>query len=853
MDLFHRHLAEQVTDALRRGIAVVVDPAAAFGPFFDDLTASVAQSAEHPATCEITVNGTRARFARFDGSWFALREAVEPFTGGDDRPEPPVLLYVPAPLPSDTHNVLMELWSIGGQLTWDFEREARACLRRKFTDGIIDEVLEGGRATYDDVVLFLGQDRQVSRLKLIFGDLPELDLLVRWLAEDRDDEAIAQKGAVDELYRLVGSKLGLLLAADVPLAQARARMARYVLINEFRHDLEGEAPSSLATVEAPGRDEHRAHTLAIAQGFRAKHPEPYVVRADQVEQEFRLAHCKVPPDRLGRIDTFRFEERLLLDWTARLLEDRRYADAQAVVLARESSFWVERPDGSQGLPRKEQWELCRRVAELGLRVAAVAGELPGPSAGPEVWVQGYAAPDGWHRVDTAQRSLETWRAQMSDESVCERAVGVALREHERLLQEMATGFARALATAGWSVPRVLHQTRVHPDVVARSGGPVAWFVVDAMRYEMGAELARLLDGVDDLYLQPAIAALPSITEIGMAALLPGASGSFSVEAHKGRLAAVVDGAHLCNLADRRKYLLSRVPDSADMTLGHALQDRQSELKKRVAGKSLIVVRSQEIDLFGESGDDLGARRAMAEVLGDIARAVRRLSRAGVEHFVVTADHGHLFGLRKGDDMKTDAPGGDTLDLHRRCWIGRGGTTPPGTRRVTAGELGYASDLELVFPTGLGVFKAGGDLSFHHGSTSLQELVIPVLSFRVPSGEAPTGAGGFEVRLTAVPDKVTNRVFIVTVEATSSELFRNDALPVRVVLLSEHEQVGHAGMASGAELDRDRGVLHVKHAAPAHVGMNLQRDTIDALRVVVLDPDSGAALATSASIPVSLLR
>ena len=77
-----------------------------------------------------------------------------------------------------------------------------------------------------------------------------------------------------------------------------------------------------------------------------------------------------------------------------------------------------------------------------------------------------------------------------------------------------------------------------------------------------------------------------------------------------------------------------------------------------------------------------------------------------------------------------SPGGDEVDLHRRCWIGRGGATPAGCVRVSAAALGYDSDLDFVFPLGSGVFKAGGDLAFHHGGPSLQELVIPVLTVRM---------------------------------------------------------------------------------------------------------------------------
>src|SRR4029077_16578845 len=125
-----------------------------------------------------------------------------------------------------------------------------------------------------------------------------------------------------------------------------------------------------------------------------------------------------------------------------------------------------------------------------------------------------------------------------------------------------------------------------------------------------------------------------------------------------------------------------------------------------------------------------------------ARAIRKLAAAGVEHAVVTADHGHLFFPSDRDEsMRIDSPGGDEVDLHRRCWIGRGGATPAGCVRVSAAELGYDSDLDFVFPQGCGVFKAGGDLAFHHGGPSLQELVIPVLTVRMKAsgpGRSATG-------------------------------------------------------------------------------------------------------------------
>ncbi len=107
---------------------------------------------------------------------------------------------------------------------------------------------------------------------------------------------------------------------------------------------------------------------------------------------------------------------------------------------------------------------------------------------------------------------------------------------------------------------------------------------------------------------------------------------------------------------------------------------------------------------------------MDTVIDNLARAIRRLAGAGVGRTVVTADHGHVFfPVARDESMKTEAPGGATVDLHRRCWIGRGGATPAGTIRVSASALGYAADFDLVFPRACGVLRRVAYLAFHHGA------------------------------------------------------------------------------------------------------------------------------------------
>jgi hypothetical protein len=420
---------------------------------------------------------------------------------------------------------------------------------------------------------------------------------------------------------------------------------------------------------------------------------------------------------------------------------------------------------------------------------------------------------------------------------------------------MAEGYTRALESGSWSVPGVLHQTRIFPEVVETTSERTAYFFVDAMRYEMGAELKDQLRDGEDVTLVPAVGVLPSVTVLGMAALLPGAASSYSVVEHKGKLAACIDDHVLTDVGERRKhykkYLKARCPGARDVDLGSLLQRSTRRLEKELDGNELLIVRSQSIDGLGEMDGGLLARQVMGTVLGNVARAVRKLSRVGYERFVVTANHGHQFADRKGEDMRMDKPGGETVEQHRRYWAGHGGQTAKSCVRVHGAELGYETDLDFIFPRGLAVFRAGGDLAFHHGGTSLQEMVVPVLSLRMPARPAKPAVSGPKVVLENVPEVLTNRTFGMRVHV-AADLFSEEPVKVRLVLLADGEEVGQAGMAIDAELDRVSGTVAVSPGQTVNVAMILTRDkTTSKFRIVAQAPDTDAVLTQSDEITVKL--
>ena len=443
-----------------------------------------------------------------------------------------------------------------------------------------------------------------------------------------------------------------------------------------------------------------------------------------------------------------------------------------------------------------------------------------------------------------------------DDEPDERALGVVRRAYEDVCHSMAEGFTNSLVKAKWTTSGSLQQTRVFSEVVSERPKPVAYFLVDAMRYEMGVELADRLPKTAEVSTQPAVGALPSITPIGMAALQPEAAGSFGIGEQKGRLGGRIGDVFLPDVGARKKFAAARVPKLVDVALDDLLGLQPSKLRKKLEGAQVVVVRSQEIDHAGETGFTRQARRIMDEVIGDIASAIHRLAKAGVESAVVTADHGHLFFADDRDEsMRTDAPGGDQVELHRRCWIGRGGATPSGCVRVSSAALGYDSDLELVFPVGSGVFRAGGDLAFHHGGPSLQEMIIPVLTVRMPVAKA-AGTTDQPVTATGLPAAVTNRIFSVSLVLGEQQMtfggIGSSGLSVRPILVSGGRQVGAVGMVVEGDLDRATGCIHLEPGQPVTVAFLLSDEDATSLRVVVQDPATDAELYRSpAEIPVRL--
>lgn len=847
MHPLHGYVAKQLADKIKsRKVVVWYDERGEFAPFVSEVRGGARTSSE---PMPVSVGGVSVHLAEYAGSMFELRAVLEWYESADYPAA--AVVYLPGCARDRRSSVLMELEKAG--TTWEpqLKQLAKNLLLQKYTLGVVDEMLPFDRkVTYEDLARAAAGSgpEPPSILKSIFHETRSDDaLLAAWIVSDAMDGDIRSKDATRELVKLVRSRLGLELPVDAALSKLRVVTLRYVLASEFRCDLSCPPPASLEGIPAPASKSAEAAVRELARFLRKTFADAYASLADHVEDELGLRRAKLPGGALGAIDTFRFEERALLHHCSDLIAASRFDEALALVAEREHSFWLDRDIG-----RKAQWEASRRMAELGSVAMQVRAAVDKANGDAGKWLEAYTSKNGWYRLDQAQRRLEAWVGNL-DEDAEERPLGVVRRAYEDACHVMANGFTKALTNAGWTVAGPLHQTRVFTEVVTAQPKPVAYFLVDAMRFEMGIELAERLPKSSEVSVRPAIGALPSITPMGMAALQPGAVGSYSVVEQHGKLGARIEDVFLPDLASRKKFAAARIPKLVDVALNELLSLQPSKLSKKLDGAQVVVVRSQEIDHAGETGFTFQARQIMDNVIDNLARAIRKLAAVNIEHAVITADHGHLFFASDRDEsMRTDAPGGYTVELHRRCWIGRGGTTPPGCVRVAASALGYASDLEFVFPAGSGVFRAGGDLAFHHGGPSLQELVIPVLTVRTKAPAATSSPEG-PVTATGLPHAITNRIFSVTLTFGEPQLALGaTGILVRPLLVAAGKQVGVVGIAVDAEFDRATGCVRLEPDRPVTVAFLLSDESPVSLRVVVQDPATDAELYRSPTdIPVQL--
>jgi uncharacterized protein (TIGR02687 family) len=287
----------------------------------------------------------------------------------------------------------------------------------------------------------------------------------------------------------------------------------------------------------------------------------------------------------------------------------------------------------------------------------------------------------------------------------------------------------------WKIPGFASQIDFYQEQAAeyrRKDQKVAVIISDALRYEVAEECLRRIRALDrfDAELKPMISALPSYTQLGMAALLPHSTLAL---AEDGSGDVISDGEDTKGIAAREKLLAAgRKGDSAKALKSEDIMNMRSDDGKALfRDHHIVYVYHNRIDAIGDklqTEDQLP--EAAEDAIEDLTKLVRKLTSANFSNIMITADHGFLYqhrALEESDFAIADPQGTEILVRNRRFVIGRGLAATKGMKRFDAAGLGLSGSLDVLIPNSINRLRVKGAGSrFVHGGATLQEVIIPII-------------------------------------------------------------------------------------------------------------------------------
>lgn len=498
---------------------------------------------------------------------------------------------------------------------------------------------------------------------------------------------------------------------------------RYVLFSEFVFDLPEALPESLLGVpHAPM--EARPIIEDVCDRLRSdpKSRAVYIECAEEIEKVLNLADlCSAIVD-LGERDTFPFEERTFLRTAIKGIVTGDTDVTRRVLSRHKSSVWLGKVE------IHAQWELVR--AGLGLVEACEDFErqLPNHSRSLSELLDFYLG--SLREADRLHREFEQATGDFFDpHGLMHEVIQQARSRYGRLIEKVQGVFVKHVETTGWPPAGRLANVdtfdRLIADRLKERNRKVAYLMVDALRYELGVALEKLLAEDGPVELQAAYAQLPTITPVGMASLLPGARTGLTLALENDALVPKLDSVPVGSVSQRMKLFSKCYGDRfAEMSLNDFVRGKP-KLSETI---DLLVLRSTEIDSQLENNPEttLGLIPATLKL---IRVALHRLRGMGFVDAVIVTDHGFFLNSQaEAGDVCVKPQGDWPVNAHDRMMLGIG-SADAHNLVVGAEKVGIKGDFQQVaMPRSMAPYRSG--YLYFHGGASLAEAVVPVLIARL---------------------------------------------------------------------------------------------------------------------------
>ena len=267
-------------------------------------------------------------------------------------------------------------------------------------------------------------------------------------------------------------------------------------------------------------------------------------------------------------------------------------------------------------------------------------------------------------------------------------------------------------------------------------------ISDALRYETAKELLYKMskDEKMNAEMEYQLGIIPSITKLGMAALLP--HKKIEVKVEKTGFSVLVDEKPCNNMEKREKILKSYDEDSAALDFDKVFKSSKDELREMFRNKKKVYIYHNQIDSTGDRANtENEVFKACYEAIEEIMNLVKKLRVESINNIIITADHGFIYKRRMIEEFDKIENFTNRKDIiNRRYIITENDYSEIGINEVNLSDIlnDKNEKLKAISPNTSNVFKiSGGGLNYCHGGISLQELIVPVIKVKTTKGSVDT--------------------------------------------------------------------------------------------------------------------
>ncbi len=708
-----------------------------------------------------------------------------------EAPTSSFLLYAPFAEPPPQENWLLDLQK-QGEL---FSADQAALLFRQYgfhersLQNYLREHLNFFKAKKRrDALSALGLPKETSEMDLRIGLLSVLaglkvadpsqlirTVLMQGLSEEQNAlwQELTKYVAAEEFWGVVQNRLGL----PVDTTTLRDLFIRLALTH-LQHDLDAPLPEGMRSkVIQPST---RSYVFVSSWLRDSADRERWEELSRQLAPDLGIREfaASLHPNAYSKAETFEaFDQAVIRAATENLTSGTIDPNLKEWLSTRKPLFWYG--------DYRQHYRALEAATELLELLTQYAGSYSGTA---EKLFKRYA--ETLHQIDGAYR-----RYVAASDSVTEDVFGPLTKALERrytyeFLEPLGEAWSEALkgqsGTWGIGVEKQWSFYRHHVTNVLRRNDREKVYVIisDALRYEVAAELRERLtiDLRGEAQLSSVQSVLPSITKLGMAALLPHQQLSVG---DKGEILA--DGRSTQGIEARNAVLNATGVSSMAVKAKDILamnQDGRQVVKPHRA----IYIYQDHIDAAGDHPASerevfSACERAIDEIGAVVKRIVNQLNGINI---VITSDHGFLYQRQtlEQHDKVTRADDG-VLDSGRRHILGRNLSPSEATQTFSLPYLD--ATLQAQSPRGtLRYAVQGGGAQYVHGGASLQEVCVPVLTYKhVRAEKGDDGASHkVSVRVSTTARRVTNTHFTVRLVQDEPVGGRARARQILVKLIAE---------------------------------------------------------------------